>query len=240
MEALHPSRAERPELPGIMKAASPASDRLASSARRRDRQATEAALVAAAAALFAERGFEATTTKSVAERAGCSEALIQAYFKGKEGLLLAVIGREGGGHAEQAAFFDRPLRASLEEEGRETLSHLVGNLERCSTGLRIVLSRVLVDPQFKEEFNRVTIRTTIYAGLVARFGRYAEAGLLDPSFEAGSAAELLISLAFQLGFIHRQVLRTDPAEVNRRIGEFAAMFGRAVSPARWRLKTGPA
>jgi AcrR family transcriptional regulator len=53
--------------------------------------------MAAATEVFAERGFEAATTKLVAQRAGYSEALIQNYFGGKEGPLLAVLKAEGGG-----------------------------------------------------------------------------------------------------------------------------------------------
>ena len=71
-------------------------------------------------------------------------------------------------------------------------------LGRRSGVLRIVLSRVLVDPQFKDEFNRVAIRTSIRQDLGSRLARYADR--LGPGFDPMVAAEMLISLSFELGF----------------------------------------
>jgi AcrR family transcriptional regulator len=59
--------------------------------RRRDRPATEQALIQAATKLFAHRGYEATTTRKIAASAGCSEGLIHRYFNSKAGLLFALI-----------------------------------------------------------------------------------------------------------------------------------------------------
>jgi AcrR family transcriptional regulator len=44
-------------------------------------------LLLAARELFAERGYQAATTKDIAERAGVSEVLIYRYFESKAGLL---------------------------------------------------------------------------------------------------------------------------------------------------------
>ncbi len=196
--------------------------------RRRNRAATEVTLVKAAEEVFAERGYEAATTRAIAERAGCSEALIQNYFRGKEGLLLAVIQQEEGGPMDQTAFFERPLCATVEDEARETMRHIVGLLGSRTTRLRIVLSRVLIDPQFREEFNRVTVRTFLLASLERRFGRYVSEGRLPRGFDARLAAEMLIALNFQLGFIDREILRIGPRETQRRIDSYAAVFGRGI------------
>src|SRR3546814_6908183 len=53
--------------------------------RRRDKAATKQALLAAAGEVFAERGYDAATTREVAQQAGVNEKLIQRYFGGKEG-----------------------------------------------------------------------------------------------------------------------------------------------------------
>lgn len=57
----------------------------------RDRGVRERALISAAAKLFASRGYEATTTREIALEAGCAEGLIHRYFRGKSGLLMALI-----------------------------------------------------------------------------------------------------------------------------------------------------
>src|SRR5687767_6140858 len=75
--------------------------------RKRDRQRAERALIEAATAVFAERGFHAATAREVASRAGYTHGLINLYFGGKRGLLLAV----------------------LESKTDEALAHLAGLVE---------------------------------------------------------------------------------------------------------------
>lgn len=52
--------------------------------------ATREALIEAAVAIFARDGFEAASTRAIAEEAGANQALIGYHFKGKRGLYLAV------------------------------------------------------------------------------------------------------------------------------------------------------
>jgi AcrR family transcriptional regulator len=59
--------------------------------RRHDAEASRAALLAAAAALFEERGYDAATVREIGDRAGVDAALIARYFGGKEGLYLAAL-----------------------------------------------------------------------------------------------------------------------------------------------------
>ena len=58
---------------------------------RRDPAATRKALERAATALFAERGFDGTTTEQIARRAGVNKAMISYHFGGKHGLYAAIL-----------------------------------------------------------------------------------------------------------------------------------------------------
>jgi AcrR family transcriptional regulator len=51
----------------------------------------QAGLIAAAASLFAEKGFNGTTTKEIAKAAGVSEALVFKYFPTKRTLYAAIL-----------------------------------------------------------------------------------------------------------------------------------------------------
>jgi AcrR family transcriptional regulator len=55
--------------------------------REASKQATRNALLAAAKAAFAERGFEATTVRDIASAANVTERTFYRYFDGKEGLI---------------------------------------------------------------------------------------------------------------------------------------------------------
>src|SRR5438128_555910 len=61
--------------------------RLTASARR-------AQLVEVGRALFAERGYEATSVEEIAERAKVSKPIVYEHFGGKEGLYAVIIDRE--------------------------------------------------------------------------------------------------------------------------------------------------
>ena len=64
--------------------------------RKRDSAATREALLRAAAELFAERGFEQTTVREVAARAGVNQALLFRYFGSKQELFAEVLGMDTG------------------------------------------------------------------------------------------------------------------------------------------------
>jgi AcrR family transcriptional regulator len=59
--------------------------------RRHDAAASRRALLEAAAQLFHERGYDATTVREIGERAAVDPALIARYFDSKEGLYLATV-----------------------------------------------------------------------------------------------------------------------------------------------------
>jgi AcrR family transcriptional regulator len=59
--------------------------------RRRDADATRAAIIAAAKVHFARSGYEGAFLRDIAVDAGADAALINRYFGGKEGLFAAVL-----------------------------------------------------------------------------------------------------------------------------------------------------
>ncbi|HEX3782103.1 MAG TPA: helix-turn-helix domain-containing protein [Pseudonocardiaceae bacterium] len=59
--------------------------------RRLSADDRRAEIVAVARRLFAESGFDATTTREIATAAGISDALIYRHFSGKEALLQAIV-----------------------------------------------------------------------------------------------------------------------------------------------------
>lgn len=102
--------------------------------RRRDAARTRQALLGAASALFAERGFDGTTVRDIARRAEANQALVFRYFGSKESLfeeVMAGAGRDrlAGTPAEQllaealrdllapASERDRSLEAFLRSGG---------------------------------------------------------------------------------------------------------------------------
>jgi AcrR family transcriptional regulator len=76
--------------------------------RRRDAEATRAAILAAARVQFAESGYDRAALRDIAAEAGADVALIKRYFGGKEGLfteaLKASISNDRLKHWDRARF----------------------------------------------------------------------------------------------------------------------------------------
>lgn len=99
--------------------------------RGRSLESTRQALVMAGLELFGEHGFEATTTRMLAERAGANISAIPYYFNGKEGLYRAVVEYIAGQVRESVGSAYAAIQTSLASEamGRdEAESHIVSLL----------------------------------------------------------------------------------------------------------------
>src|SRR6476660_115450 len=82
-------------------------------------QQRQAGLIAAAASLFAEKGFNGTTTREIAKAAGVSEALVFKYFPTKRLLYAAIL-------AEKVTVNE--LLEAVEEAARKHDDHRVFTL----------------------------------------------------------------------------------------------------------------
>lgn len=86
-----------------------------STGKRRDSARSRELLLEAAAGLFAERGYDRSTTREIGERAGVDPALIARYFGGKAQLYMAVLDLDRA-HARPADLLE-PDRARMLLEG---------------------------------------------------------------------------------------------------------------------------
>ena len=78
----------------------------------------------------------------------------------------------------------------------------------------------------------MTVRRFLLTRLERRFARYVAAGQLPRGCKTQLAADMLISLNFQLGFIDREVLRISPREIKRRVHDYATVFARGIAATR--------
>jgi AcrR family transcriptional regulator len=87
--------------------------------------------------LFAERGFEATSTEEIAARAGVSKPIVYEHFGGKEGLYAVVVDRE------MQSLLDRVTGALTAGHPRELLEQaalaLLIYIEDETDGFRILV-----------------------------------------------------------------------------------------------------
>jgi AcrR family transcriptional regulator len=155
--------------------------------RRRDAAATRRALLDAATALFAERGYDRTTVRDIATRAGVNQALLFRYFGSKE----ALFAEATAGHS---------LRDT--EPGlllAEMLEHLLAPIgsERRDQVLTALLRTLGTDDEAAK------IRRRLTAGYVDTLATLTD----EP--HAALRAELVLAWVFGISFM-RGVAATPP------------------------------
>lgn len=134
---------------------------------RRELQAQErrTQLIETALALFAEKGMENTSIKDIAEAAGVAQGLLYHYFRSKDDLLWAIVGKynpvmEIGQVFSTAA--DRPAQVVLLEAATRAYA-LLG--ERGEVG-RVVLREALVRPDLQQAFR---LGQAVALGVLTRY-----------------------------------------------------------------------
>jgi TetR/AcrR family transcriptional regulator, regulator of cefoperazone and chloramphenicol sensitivity len=193
-----------------------------------NRAATERALLEAAARLFSKKGYESTTTREISDAAKCAEALIQRYYGGKNGLLVAIV-KEGLLRTPTVDIAKLPFVESLTAEIKQIFRATAENLHNRSQHIRITFSRALIDPDF-QDFGKIVMRPERLAVVEQRLARYRDEGMVDASIDIAAASEMLLGGIFQLAFVHRQVMRIGDAEYGAKSLGFCQIFARGIAP----------
>ena len=140
---------------------------------------TEQAILKAAEELFLEQGFEQTTTKQIAQRAGCNQALLHYYYRTKDNLFVQIFEEKVKFIATH--FLDINSTAQTLEERISQMVELHFELFRKNPRLvPFLLKEVLSDP-----VRVAPILDKIKQYMVKIFGKIDEA--LHEEIEKGAA-----------------------------------------------------
>ena len=140
---------------------------------------TEQAILQAAEALFLKQGFAQTTTKQIAQRAGCNQALLHYYYRTKDNLFVQIFEEKVKFIATH--FLDINLTAQTLEERISQMVELHFELFRKNPRLvPFLLKEVLSDP-----VRVAPILDKIKQYMVKIFGKIDEA--LHEEIENGAA-----------------------------------------------------
>jgi AcrR family transcriptional regulator len=195
--------------------------------RKRDKEATKQALLAAAMQIFAAHGYDAATTREIAARAGSNEQLIQRYFGGKAGLLLAVL--EHYGSAERQACTLPPRRGGVAEEVAGFLAFHLRHGFACRDFLRVALGRAMVDPAVAVELGRLVSASRVPC-LRQRLEALRDDGEIAAAADLEGLATALASLSFGLGFIDQVVFGRAAPQARKVIDSLAAVIAAGLAP----------
>lgn len=188
----------------------------------RDRAGKQKALISAATSLFARRGYEATTTREIAARAGCAEGLIHRYFGGKSGLLLNIVNLHVT--EDRATTIESPVCPTLEAEIRKLMDWQLDHLWKEREFLRVALSCAILQPRLGKRLRKYL---PARAGLIAqRLRCYKQCRFAAEDIEV--LAHALISLSFNFGFIGPAILGQNREQTKNLARRAAHLLSRSV------------
>lgn len=185
------------------------------------------ALMEAARAVFAEHGYDAATTREVAERAGCSEGLIHRYFHGKRGLLLAILAHDSQDFAGRM-LAELPETASLEHDLRQMLLWALDAMWEKRDFMRVSVSRSAVDPEIGHVIGH-HLNSKRVELIAAKLRRHQDAGRVRPDVDCESVAYAITGINLAAGFFCQAVFSLDRAEVRRMTEETARVIARGIA-----------
>jgi AcrR family transcriptional regulator len=191
------------------------------SRRTRDSAAKQKALIAAALKLFASKGYEATTTREIAACARCAEGLIHRYFRGKAGLLPALMEHRISQEVADLAEHVRPAD-SFEKEYLQLVSWAVEHMWGDRAFLRVAVPQALLDPNFGQALRRIgPLQRARSIG--ARLRNFRECRAL-PHAELDALVQCVSVLGFMFGFMRPAVLRQDRKTATKTATAIARML----------------
>jgi AcrR family transcriptional regulator len=175
--------------------------------RGRNQEAKKRALIQAALGLFASKGYEVTTTREIAALAGCAEGLIHRYFKGKAGLLTAMIEHRISREVLDFSYQSRPA-SKFADEFLRLVEREVERAWESRDFLRVFIPRAIVDPSVGTVMSKALISVRAKA-ITERLKHYeSRIELSQDAIEAFTQAVGMLGLVF--GFVRPVLLGHDP------------------------------
>jgi len=192
--------------------------------RTRNRAAKQQALMRAATKLFAQRGYESTTTRQIAASAGCAEGLIHRYFRGKAGLLFALIQSRVSSEVEDLS--DRlELSPTFETEIVQLVNWELDRQWDDRDFLRVIIPRALIDPDQGRLLNKVGASRHRPA-IMERLRQFPQGKAL-PEADLEALAEFIKVIGLVYGFMQPMVLQRDRDRSRKVANSLARILARA-------------
>lgn len=194
---------------------------------KHDKDGRQACLIDAATEVFAKNGFDAATTREVAERAGCSEGLIHRYFGGKRGLLLAILADKGASVVTTSADA-LPWCDSVSDEIEQMLVWSLDAFWEQRDFMRVSVARSAIDREvglvIGEHLHGNKVRF-----FAERLREHQARGSIRGDVDVESVALALAGLNIATGFFGQVAFEMDRGSVRAHVLEMARVITRGIT-----------
>lgn len=186
------------------------------------------ALMQAAMSVFAEHGYDAATTREVAERANCSEGLIHRYFNSKRGLLLAILTEKADAVVDRMRE-DLPDRDTLADELNQIFLWPLESMWQERDFMRVCVSRAAIDPEVGHVVGSHLNQQRVDV-IAEKLRRHQVAGRVRADVDVGAIALAITGINLSSGFFSQAVFNLDRVRVREMTEHTAHVLARGLEP----------
>lgn len=179
----------------------------------KDRAQTEEKLVAAAEHVFSIHGYNAATTRMIAQKADVNIALINRYFDGKYGLLIKVI--EGKTRLCSHSLENDPVQNNLTAECTQYFLKRFEFYYEDTNFFRIILAQYLTDPKFAKKFSEIIANLKDEEDIIIRINKLKKEKKITLKVDSREFVDYIMSTLFGM-FIGEHLLQNIEAEEIRK------------------------
>lgn len=198
--------------------------------KKRDKEASKKKLLDAATNIFSEKGYDAATTKLVALQAGVNESLINRYFGGKQGLLVAITKdfAENEQRVISTNLISGDETSNIEEIFYKILLEWHKRIKGKEKILRLLLSRALID----HEISKV-LGSFIDGGILPKFQEKLSAlkakGKIRPDVNVDNISLSVVMHGFIMSFLLHLVTGVDEKKTLSVLKDFSEYFAAGIT-----------
>jgi AcrR family transcriptional regulator len=195
--------------------------------KKRDREASTRKLFNAGLKIFSKYGYDAATTKLISKEAGINESLINRYYEGKSGLLLAITREFFNSESECGVLSGYPNGDTLEKEIYNFLIKMFNHHEKMQSFLKVVFSRAIVDRKVRDEMKKNTQKGGIPA-LLTRLKVFQASGEISSEVNLQRACFTITTTAFAISFFGHIVMGQERNFVLKTLADFSKNYAVAL------------
>ncbi len=191
---------------------------------RRNKEASIARIINAAAAVFADKGYEDATYTEIARLANLNISLISRYFGTKEKLLQATVNVMTS--RINVSFDDIPVKDTLIEEMHSLADVLMDTIIKYENETKTVANIAAVNKTFRHELYKITGSNE---AIEKRLKRFSDSGAIHKSHNLRYIVDTFVGMVNSFTLFHKVTFRLPESNVSNRVHYFTEMFAKSLA-----------
>lgn len=191
---------------------------------RRNKEASIARIINAAAKVFADKGYENATYTEIAKIANLNISLISRYFGTKEKLLQATVRVMTS--QIRVSFDSIPIKNTLLEEMHSIADTFMDTILKYENETRAVANIATVNKAFRHELYKITGSNET---VEKRLKKFCLTGEIHKSHDLRYIVDTFIGVVNSFTLFHKITFRLPSSNVSNRVHYFTEMFAKSLA-----------